>query len=82
MIGGATWYLANDIAAGREDAAKTNGIVVARIAADEERINALEKLITARYNDEVAFRQDMRTSLSSMVNGLADLRVELVKSHK
>jgi len=82
MIGSATWLLSSQIATVRADSMTALSIISAKVAADEERLNAVEKIEAGHYTDDVAFRTEMRGAISTVINGLADVRVELGRPRK
>jgi hypothetical protein len=74
-IGSATWYLSNDIEGVRMGSQQASSVLLSRVAADEERINALERLENQHFIDESGFRTEMRAAQTALLNSLADVRV-------
>lgn len=79
LIGVATWYLSSAIYTGRTIDAAATAVVVARVAADEARIDALEKLDTEHYAEDLNSRNSLQAGLNSLIQSMADLRVSLAK---
>ena len=82
MIGSATWLLSTEIGSVRADNMAALSVMSAKVAADEERLNAVEKMEAGHYADDVAFRAEMRGAISTVLNGLADVRVEIGRPRK
>lgn len=70
-----TWILSNEIGSVRADNMAQVSVLSSKIAADEERIAAMERVESSHYADDVAFRTEMRNGLGVVINGLADVRV-------
>jgi len=74
-IGSATWYLSKNISEGRELSIAADALMTARLAADEARLSALERLDAERHAQQSQFESDMRSAITSLINSVADLRV-------
>lgn len=74
---GATAYLSRSIENVEISDLRTNNQMSQRVAADEARIAALEKISTEHYGAETAFMSEMRSFTSTQIQALADLKVEL-----
>ncbi len=82
MIGTATWMLASQMSAVRADYTSALAVLSSRVASNEERLLAVEKVETSHYSEEMAFRTEMRASLTAIISGLADVRVAVsTKNH-
>lgn len=77
-----TWVLSNEISGVRTDSIMAQATLTAKVAADEERIAALERTEASHYADDVAFRAEMRNSIASVITSLADVRVAIGHNHK
>ena len=77
MLGTSTWYLSGTINAVQVSQIQQNAALAQRVAADEARIDALSTDITHSYANNVAFQSEMRGVNNTMIQALADLKVQL-----
>jgi len=82
IIGSATWLMSSQIASVRADNTAAISSIVAKEVANEERLNALEKMEAGHYSDDIAFRSEMRTAIGSVLTGLGDLRVDVGRAKR
>lgn len=77
MIGSCTWLLSNQIAGVRMDSITALSVLSSKVAGDEARLDAVEKLEAGHYTEEALFRSDMRSQVITLIDRLAELRVSV-----
>jgi hypothetical protein len=75
VLGGIRADNAAAVAAARLDSAAALALLAAKVAADEERLSAMEKLEADHHTGELAFQSEMRSSINTIISSLADVRV-------
>ena len=75
-VGGAA-YVVQNIAAVQVGFQREFTAMQSRLATDEERITALERLEADHHNTDVAFQSEMRNGIAALIQANADIRVSI-----
>lgn len=71
------WFLSADIEGVRSAAATQVSVLSAKLAADEERIAAMERLEVEHHSEEITSRTAIASQLNAVIQALADVRVDI-----
>lgn len=77
MIGLSTWHLSDTIRQMEVAQVQANGALASRLAADEARIDSLSTEMNRNYADSAAFQTRMQGANDTIMQALADLKVQL-----
>lgn len=77
MLGTSTWYLSGAINTVQVAQIQQNAVLAQRIATDEARIDAMATEINRDHADSAAFQTEMRSMDATILQSLADLKVQL-----
>lgn len=75
LLGTCTWYLSATINAVQRDDMETAASLAQRVTAIEQKEISTDQTISEHYADDTSFRSELRSTLATMVNQLADLKV-------